>query len=460
MLLVRQFIFRHLAKEWLRAIVAVLGIALGVAVVVSVQMANAGSLRGFERAIETLSGKAALEIVSTGPGVEETRLQGLEWLAEYGQVSPVLEGEAVFQSSAGRESLRVLGIDILSDRSFRDYQLLEFERQQREPTTREFLDLLIDPASLILTEKFAERFDLATGSQIRLTMGDRTRNFVVRGLLRNEGPARAMDGNLILMDIAAAQLALNRLGWIDRLEVLPVAAASLEALRSEIQHRLPPGLQAQRPARRGDQIEKMLQAFHFNLTALSYIALLVGLFLIYNTISVSVISRREEIGVLRALGVTRRRVVGLFLAEAIALAVTGIVAGLPLASLMALGALRLTSTTVKTLYVATAAQAPPLDAGHWLLAFASALPLALLAATIPALEASRVSPVAAIRGGGRLETAVRPRWSALWLPLCLFGLAGVLSALKPIGNLPVFGYAAALAIVLGAAFLCPSALHV
>ena len=87
------------AKEWLRAVVAVLGIALGVAVVVSVQMANAGSLRGFETAIETLSGKAALEIVSTGPGLEETRLQGLEWLAEYGQVSPVLEGEAAFQTT-------------------------------------------------------------------------------------------------------------------------------------------------------------------------------------------------------------------------------------------------------------------------------------------------------------------------------------------------------------------------
>jgi len=458
MLLVRQFILRHFAKEWLRAVVAVLGIALGVAVVVSVQMANAGSLLGFETAIETLSGKAALEIVSAGPGLEETRLQGLEWLAEHGQVSPVLEGEAAYPTSAsGNESLRVLGIDILSDRSFRDYRLLEFERQQREPSTREFLDLLIDPASIILTEKFAQRFGLTTGSQIRLTLGDRPQNFVIRGLLRNDGPARAMDGNLVLMDIAAAQLGLNRLGWIDRLELLPAAGTSLETLREEIQRRLPAGLQAQLPARRGEQIEKMLQAFHFNLTALSTIALLVGLFLIYNTIAVSVISRREEIGILRALGVARRTVVGLFLAEAAALAVAGIAAGLPMARLMALGALRLTATTVKTLYVATAAQAPPLDSGHWLLAFGTALPLALLAAALPALEASRVPPVAAMRSAGRLET--RFRWGSLWLPLCLFALAGILSSMKPVGNLPVFGYAAALAIVLGAAFLCPSALH-
>ena len=460
MFLVRQFILRHFAKEWVRAIVAILGIALGVAVVVSVQMANAGSLRGFETAVETLSGKAALEIVSSGPGLEETRLQGLEWLAGYGQASPVLEGEASYQTKAsGNESLRVLGIDILSDRSFRDYRLLEFERQQREPSTREFLDLLIDPASIMLTEKFAQRFGLATGSQIRLTLGDRPQNFVVRGLLRNEGPARAMDGNLVLMDIAAAQLALNRLGWIDRLELLPANGASLEALLEEIQRKLPIGLQAQRPARRGQQIEKMLEAFHFNLTALSYIALLVGLFLIYNTISVSVISRREEIGILRALGVARGTVVGLFLAEATALALAGILVGLPIARLMALGALRLTATTVKTLYVATAAQAPPLDLGHWFLALGTALPLSLLAAAMPALEASHIAPVAAMRSAGRLEATRNFRWSSLWLPLCMFVLAAALSSLKPVGNLPVFGYAAALAIVLGAAFLCPGVLH-
>jgi putative ABC transport system permease protein len=460
MFLVRQFILRHFAKEWVRAVVTVLGITLGVAVVVSVQMANAGSLRGFETAIETLSGKAALEIVSSGPGFEETRLEGLNWLAGYGQASPVLEGEAAYQpTSSGNESLRVLGIDILSDRSFRDYRLLEFERQQREPSTREFLDLLIDPASLILTEKFAQRFGLATGSQIRLTLGDRPQNFVIRGLLRNEGPARAMDGNLVLMDIAAAQLALNRLGWIDRLELLPASGTSLEALREEIQQRLPPGLQAQRPARRGEQIEKMLRAFHFNLTALSYIALLVGLFLIYNTISVSVIARREEIGILRALGVARKTVVGLFLAEAAALAVAGILVGLPVARLMALGALRLTATTVKTLYVATAAQAPALDSGHWLLAFGTALPLALLAAVMPALEASDVPPVMAMRSAGRWEIVPAFRWRSLWLPLCWFALAGALCSLKPLGGLPLFGYGAALAIVLGAAFLCPGVLH-
>ncbi len=105
----------------------------------------------------------------------------------------------------------------------------------------------------------------------------------------------------------------------------------------------------------------MLSAFHLNLTALSYIALLVGLFLVYNTISVAVLSRRGEIGVLRALGVTRARVRTLFLAEAATFAVAGCSLGVALGRLLADGAVALTATTVSALYIRTAAAPPALD---------------------------------------------------------------------------------------------------
>src|SRR6185295_15465552 len=123
-------------------------------------------------------------------------------------------------------------------------------------------------------------------------------SFVVRGLLRDEGPARVMDGSFVLMDIAAAQLAFDRLGRIDRLDVLVPDGTDVDATLAAVAARLPPGLRAQRPARRGEQVEQMLAAFHLNLTALSWVALVVGLFLVYNTVTISVIARREEIGLL------------------------------------------------------------------------------------------------------------------------------------------------------------------
>ena len=190
MILLRQFILRTLAKERLRVAVSILGIALGVAVVLAIQMANRASLLGFAAAVEALSGKAGLEIISNGMGLSEDQLAELSWLNEFGELSPVVEGEAEFVGPKGeQESLRVLGVDILRDRSFREYSLLEFEAQRRDPTTEEFLRLFMDPQSVVITAKFASRYNLNVGSSLDLMIRDQSQKFLVRGLLRDDGPA-------------------------------------------------------------------------------------------------------------------------------------------------------------------------------------------------------------------------------------------------------------------------------
>ena len=108
----------------------------------------------------------------------------------------------------------------------------------------------------------------------------------------------------------------------------------------------------------------MLAAFHTNLTALSWIALIVGLFLVYNTVTISVVARRQEIGTLRALGLTRRKVLVLFLGEAAVLAVAGIALGLALARLLADVAVGMTASTVSTIYIATVAAPPDMNWSH------------------------------------------------------------------------------------------------
>ena len=457
MKLFNRFIIRHLLREKWRSLATITGIALGIAVVLAIQMTNASSLRGFEKAIETVSGRASLEIVGSGLGLDEQQVADLGWLRSFGQVTPVVEGEAEAALTDGRhETLRVLGVDILRDRPFRDYNLMEFGG--RSPTPQQFLELLIDPKAIVLTEKFARRHGLKTGDEVELTFADRAGRYRIRGLLLDEGPARAIDGNFVLMDIAAAQWALGRLGRLDRLEVLLPDRESIGSAEGEIRSRLPAGVAVQRPARRGTQVEKMLEAFHFNLAALSYIALLVGLFLIYNTVSISVITRREEIGTLRAVGVTRGLILRLFLAEAALLASIGCLLGLALARILSSGAVRLTATTVQSLYIATAASPEPLGIRQVLLAFGIGLPLALLAAALPALEAARVAPMAAMRGNDRLATRYRLRTALLLAPPALFALAWWMARRPPVAGLPLFGYGAAIAIVFGAALLAPAVL--
>jgi predicted secreted hydrolase/ABC-type lipoprotein release transport system permease subunit len=231
---------------------------------------------------------------------------------------------------------------------------------------------------------------------------------------------------------------------------------TLEKAESMLKQRLPASLTFQRPQRRSAAVEKMLSAFHFNLTMLSGIALVVGLFLIYNTISVAVMSRRREIGMLRTLGVTQMQVLQLFLGEALVLGLAGALLGVPLAKGLAELAIALTSTTVDTLYVATAATVPPLTLWHWLAGLGIALPLSLVAAALPALEASRVSPVQAVREAG--PSMGNLGVPSIWRLMLPFGflMTGWLAAVqKPVMDLPLWGYGAAVCAILAATFAVP-----
>ena len=460
MTLFRQFIVRALLRDRPRTVVTVVGLTLGVAVVVAIRLANASSIRGFETALDVVAGKTSLEIVGAGVGVPETQLRDLGWLRDYGRVSPVIDRIARVRAPDGTEyPVRVLGVDVLRDRPFREYRLLKFARDGRDPRPQELLALLLDPTSVVLTQRFAGRHAIELDTPVQLIIGDRVHGAVVRGLLLDEGPARVVDGQLALMDIATAQLLFDRLGWLDRVEIQLFDAETIDAAEGAIATRLPDGLRVQRPAQRGRQVERMLAAFHFNLTALSYIALVVGLFLVYNTVAVSVITRRREIGTLRALGATRRLVRRLFLGEAALLAMVGVGLGLPAGWLLAQAAVRLTSTTVNALYITSAATVPALSAGDLLLACAVAIPLALAGAAIPSAEAAGVTPIAAVRDVDRfVRDRGVPRRSAA-LAMLLFGAGWWLSTREAVGGLPVFGLGAALMVVFGAAALVPALLE-
>ncbi len=183
------------------------------------------------------------------------------------------------------------------------------------------------------------------GDRIKLLINDQVREYTVRGVYPDaNGNAAA-----IVMDLAAAQVALNRFGRVDRILVKVPPTASLEEWQQRLQGALPAGVEV-RPAGTGtDENRRMLAAFRWNLRLLSYIALVVGAFLIYNTISVSVVRRRAEIGIVRALGASRGAVLAAFLGEAASFGLIGALLGLPLGRLMASGAVRLMSATVEAL---------------------------------------------------------------------------------------------------------------
>jgi putative ABC transport system permease protein len=209
------------------------------------------------------------------------------------------------------------------------------------------------------------------------------------------------------------------------------------------------------PERRNAQVGRMLRAFQANLAALSYIALLVGAYLIYNTLSVSVVQRRTEIGTLRALGVSQTMVFGAITAEALLIGGIGSLIGLGGGLLLARGAVGAVAQTVNSLYVSTGPATVHYDPWTMILSAGVGLVLSVAAAAVPAWEASRTSPAAAMRRGS-WGMKQRGRIGGVTLVGCLLlGLAYVAALQPPIDDMPVFGFLAAMLIVVGTSFLVP-----
>jgi putative ABC transport system permease protein len=453
--LFRQFILRAMWREKVRAAIVLAGISLGVAVMVAIHLANRSVTDSFRAAVDSVGGSATLRIRGSGGRFDELLLRDAYWLHQFGRVSPVIETYAMVAPGQDRsepaaprsdgQMLHVLGVDVLEDAGIRTYRLVRTSDQGSDPTPQELLRILTEPDAVVLTEKFARRAGKSIGDPIDLVFGSQRRTYFIRGLLRDEGPARAMDGNFVLMDIAAAQWAAGELGFLDHVDLKLNRDRDADEARQAIGRRLPAGLVIETPADSVGRAETMIDAFHFNLEALSGIALLVGLMLIYNSMSVSVAARRDEIGMLQAVGASRATVLGLFLGEAALLAVLGALLGLALGGFLARWAIAATTQTVETFYaaeLASGADSLAIGRGEVLLALAVSLGVSLLAAALPAWRASRIQPLEVIRPAGEMqENARAPRRYFRW-SLLLAILGWLATQARPVAERPVFGFIA------------------
>ncbi len=334
-----RFILRPLLKERLRASLAVVGVALGVAVMLAIQLANQGALRGFNAALDAVSGKASLEIVSPPLGMDEALIPQMSWLREFGVATPVIEADVTADFTGQKATLRVIGVDALRDPALRDYALMS---DASAASGMELMSFLERPHSLVLAGGFAAtRYGLRVGDDLQLIVGDQFQTCTIAAIIGDKAGTGLAAQSIAIMDIANAQDILGRPGRIDRLELRLHEGENVDVVERVLRERLPKSLSIQRPQRRGAAVEKMLAAFHFNLTMLSGIALVVGLFLIYNTVAVAVMTRRQEIGMARTLGVTRGQILACFAGEALLLGTAGTLLGVPLAKGLATGAIHI-----------------------------------------------------------------------------------------------------------------------
>jgi putative ABC transport system permease protein len=267
----------------------------------------------------------------------------------------------------------------------------------------------------------------------------------------------AFSGNLIVTDIRTAQECLDMPGKITRVEII-APPEELSDIQEKLRHDLPLDVSVERPSQRGVQVENMTRSFECNLLALTFIALMVGMFLIYNTMTISVIRRRTEIGTLRAIGVSRGKVLALFLLEAFAFGVVGTALGIVGGILFAQGALDSIAKTFEHFYFKEPIETVIVNPVILLGAFALGVTLTVAAAFAPAMEAASVAPAEAARRASYEMKTSRSAGRLAIYAFTVLALAAIAAAQPPVNGLPVFGYVASLATIIGCALLMPQTL--
>jgi putative ABC transport system permease protein len=441
-----RLIVRPLFHEPVRLSLMVLAVALGVAVVLAIDLAGNAAAGSFHSSMETLEGRNELEIVAAG-GVPEHVFGDLSTAPFPIHVTARIEDFAELPDL--KQTLPLIGVDLIGEGS---RSVLAGAEQNavagRAAKNAPSFAQIMAPDSVWVGASLKKK----PGDTLEVLVNDRLISCTIRGIFPDSGG----NEDAVIMDISTAQRLLGRTGTVDRILIQLPPDSDPAEWQSKLKAGLPPGVQV-RPQGTGTvENRKMLAAFRWNLTLLSYISLVVGAFLIYNTISVSVVRRRPEIGLVRAIGGSRMDVLTGFLGEAACLGAFGAALGLPLGRVMATGAVKLMGRTVNSLYVSSRPGPIELTAGSVVLAFVMGVGVSVISALAPTREAMQVPPVEAMSRGRREYSAQVHKERDLRIAAVLAALGAVAAILPPVAGKPIFGYAATLLLISGASFAMPA----
>ncbi|HYC09229.1 MAG TPA: FtsX-like permease family protein, partial [Steroidobacteraceae bacterium] len=389
MRVLRAASLRHLWRHPAQLLLALLGLALGVGTIVAVDIATASARRAFELSLAAVNGAATHEIVGGPSGIDERlyvqlRTQPPEPLL---RLAPLVSGYA----TVGERVMQLIGVDPFASAA------LDADGAGRTSFAVEGVGELrawfTAPGSVVMSAATAQELHIGADGHFALEVGGVTHPATLIGRIADAGPG--FDG-LILTDIAQAQEWLGATGRLSRIDLHVAAGAAGAALLARLHGLLPAGLALQPTRAAGRETFAMTDAFTTNLRAMSLLALLVGTLLIYGAVSFAVLQRRTTIGVLRALGATRREVLALVLGEAAALGLAGAVCGMLLGLAIGRGLVGLVSRTINDLYFVVAVKEVSVPLSSLLKALAAGLATALAAALVPALEVAASAPQLAL----------------------------------------------------------------
>ena len=436
--------WQRIRQRPLQYLLCVLGIALGVAMMVSIDLANGSAQRAFGLSTDAVTGRTTHRIVAVSPtGVDESIYSDLRRTFNAVPASPVVEG-FVLAEALEAQPYRLVGLDLFAESPFRSY-FGEVGGQGRG-----FAQFLTDPETVVLSQEVAQAHGLELGDALKLDIAGQARSVRLVGTIAtSDRTNRRALSNLMFADIATAQELLGQPGKLSQIDLISTDPQQLAALQAS----LPTGLKLETAEAQKNAVQQMTAAFELNLTALSLLALVVGMFLIYNTVTFSVIQRRPIFGILRCLGVTQGQIFALILGEAAIFSVIGSVLGVGLGIILGRSIVGLITQTINDFYFVVTVQQVTLSNATIVKGLVIGIASALFASALPAFEAMNTPPTLILQRS-TLEGRVLKLLPKLVLAWGALTGAGILLLRWPAAGL-VAAFTGLFAVLLGAALLTP-----
>jgi putative ABC transport system permease protein len=403
----------------LRTLLTLLGVTTGVTLVVAIAVINTTLLTTVEDTARTLGGSADIEVAA--PDSTGLRAEAVESIARVDGVDvavPVVRSYTRLRGPGDAGRVLILGTTY-------DFHRL-FHREILEEGSLQITAQSMSLDGVFLSSDSARDLGVAAGDSIEAETPSGTVEVKMVGSFSGPLVDALETGDIGIMPLPSAQEAFERVDRVDSVYVVAEKGADVSTVQSEISDVVGPTAIVGRPGLRASGFEETLNGLAALSSLAGTVALFVSAFVVFNTMSMSVVERRREISLTLALGANRRQVIAGFVGEAAVLGLiasgVGIVCGSLLAKVMVqpgLDGLRVFSITA----VAEAS----LEWSHVLLGVVSGLGVSMIAAYLPARRIMKVAPVEALRPQSAYQPQPDGSDRGIGLPRLIVG--GVMVAL-------------------------------
>lgn len=460
--LIKLITLKHLALQPLRSALMITGITLGVSVFVGVRALNETTIKGFQAVFSAASQNSDLIVEGSRNGIDQNLVQALLKNPSVKSAAPILINYARPSKNSNTPNTNktklssrrylILGIDLLSESTKKVYGLDDPGNKNVQISNP--IALAMNPQAILVSENFSQRESLKPGQKLSFFTSAGQRQFLIAGTYQENELSKGLGGDVMIMNLKSAQIMFSRQGKVDRIALLLKEKPSSDVVKKELQQHLGPSIKISQPGQNNERASKMLGSMQVGLTMASLLALLIGQFLIYNTMTTAIIRRRPEIGILRALGATKKQLALLWFAEAIAYGVLGAILGIGVGLGVAQLSLGFFSENISNLYEAIDLRSLHFSSSTIILGVLSGPFATSMAAILPIREALRISPIEAARVDLPPKDAQQIVQRLLFTGLLLLGLTLLINSVIQSAGL-FLGAMLQLGLTLGFALCAP-----